>query len=167
MISGTTGISGCVDGSFVLVESKRGSRKGKLYGVGRDIENLELAVEFKGCRWQVTDTIEPHKRDMFPLAIHDLMVEQVSFIGSATSLCELLCKRFGTTYYPNRVTRDLVQHTEELKTLGVTFSSTRSHGSRIIRLDYDRMGDSNSGALLCGEVTDTRDVTKALPMLFA
>ena len=39
MISGSTGLSGCVDGSMVLIESKRGSRKAKLYCVGRDIEN--------------------------------------------------------------------------------------------------------------------------------
>ena len=38
MISGSTGLSGCVDGSMVLVETKRGSRTAKLYCVGRDIE---------------------------------------------------------------------------------------------------------------------------------
>lgn len=31
MISGSTGLSGCVDGSMVLIESKRGSRKAKLH----------------------------------------------------------------------------------------------------------------------------------------
>ncbi len=30
MISGSTGLSGCVDGSMVLIESKRGSRTAKL-----------------------------------------------------------------------------------------------------------------------------------------
>ena len=39
MISGSTGLSGCVDGSMVLIEAKRGSRTAKLYCVGRDIEN--------------------------------------------------------------------------------------------------------------------------------
>ncbi len=37
MISGSTGLSGCVDGSLVLVETRRGSRTAKLYCVGRDI----------------------------------------------------------------------------------------------------------------------------------
>ncbi len=37
MISGSTGLSGCVDGSMVLVETRRGSRTAKLYSVGRDI----------------------------------------------------------------------------------------------------------------------------------
>ena len=39
MISGSTGLSGCVDGSMVLLESKRGSRKAVLHCIGRDIEN--------------------------------------------------------------------------------------------------------------------------------
>lgn len=39
MISGSTGISGCVDGSMVLLEAK-------LYCVGRDIENQEYRVLF-------------------------------------------------------------------------------------------------------------------------
>ena len=169
-ISGTMGLSGCVDGSYVLVESKRGSRVGKLYGVGRDFENIEMSVAFRNCHWYVTDTVEPFRRDTFSFAIHDLMVEQVSFVGSATALCELLYKKYGGQFYPNRVTRDLVQHTEELKTLGVSFTSTRSHGSRIIKLEYDISGDAKSGALLYSEVeesTGTQKSAKALPMVIS
>ena len=164
------GLSGCVDGSYVLVESKRGSRVGKLYGVGRDFENIEMGVAFRDCHWYVTDAVEPFRRDTFSFAIHDLMVEQVSFVGSATALCELLYKKYGGQYYPNRVTRDLVKHTEELKTLGVNFTSTRSHGSRIISLEYDISGDSKSGALLYSEVensTGTPNSPKALPIASA
>lgn len=40
MISGTTGISGCVDGSMVMIEKQRGSSEAVLHCVGRDIENL-------------------------------------------------------------------------------------------------------------------------------
>lgn len=155
MISGTTGLSGCVDGSMVLVESKRGSRKGKLYCVGRDIENLELNVVFGNHHWLVIDEVEPHKRDTFPLVIHDLMLDEISFKGSATELCKLLYSRFGKQYYSNRVTRDLVQHTEELKQYGVLFRSRRSHGSRIIELDYNRSGDVSDGSLVYVEVTDS------------
>ena len=169
-ISGTMGLSGCVDGSYVLVESKRGSRVGKLYGVGRDFENIEMSVAFRNCHWYVTDTVEPFRRDTFSFSIHDLMVEQVYFVGSATALCELLYCKYGGQYYPNRVTRDLVQHTEELMTLGVRFTSRRSHGSRIISLEYDITGDAKSGTLLYSEVegsTGTPNSPKALPMVSA
>jgi len=155
MISGTTGLSGCVDGSMVLVESKSGSRNGKLYCVGRDIENLELNVVFENHHWVVTDEVETHKRDTFPLVIHDLMLDEISFKGSATELCKLLYSRFGQRYYSNRVTRDLVQHTEKLKQYGVLFRSRRSHGSRIIELDYNRSGDTSDGSLVYVEVTDS------------
>lgn len=155
MISGTTGLSGCVDGSFVLVESKRGIRKGKLYCVGRDIENLELNVVFENHHWVVTDEVEPHKHDTFPLVIHDLMLDEISFKGSATELCKLMYRKFGQQYFSNRITRDLVQHTEELKKYGVLFRSRRSHGSRIIELDYNRSGDVSDGSLVYVEVTDS------------
>ena len=46
MIFGTIGLSGCVDSSFVLSESKRGSRNAMIYCVGRDIENREIALKF-------------------------------------------------------------------------------------------------------------------------
>ncbi|MFR7604840.1 MAG: hypothetical protein ACLUV3_05620 [Oscillospiraceae bacterium] len=46
MISGSIGLSGCVDGSMVLAESKRRSRKSKLHCVGRDIENAEINLQF-------------------------------------------------------------------------------------------------------------------------
>lgn len=57
MISGSTGISGCVDGSLVLIENKRGSRNAKLYCVGRDIENAEINLQFDSDlkKWVVTD----------------------------------------------------------------------------------------------------------------
>ena len=60
----------------------------------------------------VTDNIEPYKRDMFALAVHDLMLDERSFIGSATALCELLQRKYGGQYFANRVTRDLIQHTD-------------------------------------------------------
>lgn len=59
MISGSTGISGCVDGSMVLVETKRGSRIAKLHCVGRDIENREISLAFESNRWIVTDEESP------------------------------------------------------------------------------------------------------------
>lgn len=165
MISGTTGISGCVDGSFVLAETKRGSRNGKLICVGRDIENQEICIAFDRYRWVVTDSIEPYKRDMFALAVHDLMLDERSFIGSATALCELLHRKFGGQYFANRVTRDLIQHTDELASLGVKFTWRRSHGSRIIELEYDRAGDGSNGALVCVEVTGTRSAPNLAPAL--
>lgn len=155
MISGTTGLNGCADGSFVLTRDSRSDKTGKLYCTGRDIESTELSLRFEGHRWLVTDEVESHKSDTFSFAVHDLMLEQISFRGSASDLCKLLFQKFGGQYFPNRVTRDLIQHTEELKMLGVIFRSRRSHGCRIIELNYDSSGDSKNGALLLVEVIDS------------
>ncbi|MGC9369286.1 MAG: AAA family ATPase [Paracoccaceae bacterium] len=50
MISGTTGLTGAVDTAFVLHRGKQGVT---LYGRGREIEEMEQAVEFVGGMWKV------------------------------------------------------------------------------------------------------------------
>ena len=82
------------------------------------------------------------------------MVDEKRFTGSATELCKLMYKRFGREYAPNWMTRNLVQHTEELQVYGVQFSMRRSHGSRILELVYDQSGDSKNGSLLWVEIAD-------------
>ena len=64
MISGTTGLSSCVDGSFVLSELKRGSKAATLYCVGRDIENrdIELKFDIATHRW-ISDEILSKKEN--------------------------------------------------------------------------------------------------------
>ena len=67
MISGTTGISGCVDGSMVMIEKQRGSGEAILYCVGRDIENLELHLKREESRWIAEEKNIPKQRDTFYL----------------------------------------------------------------------------------------------------
>ncbi|KKN20633.1 hypothetical protein LCGC14_0933610 [marine sediment metagenome] len=50
MISGTTGLTGAVDTAFVLHRGKQGVT---LYGRGREIEEMEQAVEFVGGMWKL------------------------------------------------------------------------------------------------------------------
>lgn len=160
MVSGSTGIIGSVDGIMVLIKEKRGSRKAKLHCAGRDVENLELNIEFSNHKWNVVDNVLERKPDLFSFAIHDFMLEQISFSGSPTDLCKLLYEKFNREYFPNRITRDLVQHTNELANYGVNFRSRRSHGFRILELTYNCSGDISDGSLMWYEVTDsavTRD----------
>ena len=91
MISGTTGLSGCVDGSFVLSESKRGSRNAT-------------------HRW-ITDEIlseKENKNKIFIEKIFDFISERKNFVGTATELANLLAPQFDTEIFPNRLTRDLI-----------------------------------------------------------
>lgn len=157
MISGSTGLSGCVDGSMVLIESKRGSRKAKLYCVGRDIENQEINVVFESSRWKVSDEIKNIEPDYFPFAVHDFMVTQKKFKGSATELAEKLSALLDKEMFSNRVKKDLIQHAYDLQDYGVAFESKRSNGQRIIILNYDPKSDSSDGRNLMAEVCENAD----------
>lgn len=157
MISGSTGLSGCVDGSIVLIESKRGSRKAKLYCVGRDIENQEINVVFESSRWKVSDEIKNIEPDYFPFAVHDFMVTQKKFKGSATELAEKLSALLDKEMFSNRVKKDLIQHAYELLDYGVTFESKRSNGQRIIILNYDMKSDSSDGRNLMPKECENAD----------
>lgn len=151
MISGTTGLSGCVDGSFVLSESKRGSRNATLYCVGRDIENREIELKFDSeqHRWISDETFseKENKNKIFIEKIIDFMIERKYFVGTATELAALLTPRFDSEVFPNRLTRDLVQNAYELSSYGIKFSSERSHGARRIRLE-----------LLTGDGSDSNNI---------
>lgn len=147
MISGTTGLSGCVDGSFVLSESKRGSRNATLYCVGRDIENREIELKFDSekHRW-ISDEIPSEKENkskIFIEKIFDFISERKKFIGTATELADLIAPMFETEIFPNRLTRDLVQTAYELEGYGIKFSSERSHGARRIKLEILLSGDGS------------------------
>ena len=169
MISGTTGISGCVDGSMVMIEKQRGSGEAVLHCVGRDIENLELHLKREGSRWITEEKISPKPRDIFSFMIHDFMLERKHFKGSATVLVSELKIQFGVDIPSNKITQNLVQHGIELKTLGVTFEIKRSCGQRFIILKYNRESDSSDGCPLWVEIAVTAvtpHLVNALPMRF-
>ncbi|UKI37182.1 MAG: hypothetical protein L6V93_03085 [Clostridiales bacterium] len=61
MVSGTTGITGGADSSFVLCKSKRAGSRATLYCTGRDIEYRELELNFStgNKSWElVSDSAE-------------------------------------------------------------------------------------------------------------
>ncbi len=166
MISGTTGISGCVDGSMVMIEKQRGSGEVVLHCVGRDIENLELHLKRSGAHWVADEKIIPKPRDTFSFMIHDLMLEKKYFKGSATLLVGKLKMQFGVKIPSNKITQNLVQHGIELKSFGVTFEIKRSCGQRFIILNYDRESDSSDGRAAWVEIAVTPHLVNALPMRF-
>lgn len=167
MISGTTGISGCVDGSMVMIEKQRGSGEAILYCVGRDIENLELNLKRGGSRWFAEEKTIPKPRDTFSFMVHDFILERKYFKGSATMLVGELKMQFGVEIPSNKITQNLVQHGIELKSFGVTFEIKRSCGQRFIVLKYDCKSDSSDGCQLWVEIAVTAvtpHLANALPM---
>ena len=169
MISGTTGISGCVDGSMVMIERQRGSGEVVLHCVGRDIENLELHLKRNGARWVAEEKITPKPRDIFSFMMHDFMLEKNYFKGSATMLVGELKMQFGVEIPSNKITQNLVQHGIELKGFGVTFEIKRSCGQRFLILKYNCESDSSDGCSLWVEIAVTAVtpyLTNALTMRY-
>ena len=152
MISGSTGLSGCVDGSMVLIESKRGSRTAKLHCVGRDIENAEINLQFDSDlkKWIVTD--EPSdcksKDNIFLAALYVYLKKHIDFCGTASELVNVLKSVSDETFYPNRVTRDLVQNGYTLRKYGIDFQYKRTRNGRLINLHYDHERDSKNSTVV-------------------
>lgn len=157
MISGSTGISGCVDGSMVLIENKRGCRNAKLHCVGRDIENQEINLVFENSRWKVSDEVKQSEQYLFSFAVHDFMLKRKNFKCSATELASELSKILCKEIFANHIKKELMKHAYELQKYGVTFESKRSNGQRIIILKYDLKSDSSDGKNLMSEAVKTTD----------
>ena len=165
MISGSTGLSGCVDGSMVLVETRRGSRMAKLYCVGRDIENAEIHLQFDSDlkKWIVTDDpVAPKSKDnIFLAAVYLFIKVKIYFEGSATELVEQLKLVSDEEFHFNRVTRELVQNGYTLKKYGIDFQYKRVPGGRKIILHYNRERDSSDSKNGSG-VTVTKQLAEVL-----
>ena len=78
MISGTTGLTGAVDAAFVLSRGKQGFT---LYGRGREIEEMEKAVEFVGGTWKLLGDASVVRRSEERNAILDILENAEEPIG--------------------------------------------------------------------------------------
>ena len=119
-----------------------------MHCTGRDIEDKELLLTRQGARWELADESEDKPPDLFSFAIHDLMIEKLTFKGSATELCGLLTEKFEQEFFPNMIKKELTLHGYELQSYGVNFSHKRSNGQRLIMLEYDRDSDTGDGKKL-------------------
>jgi hypothetical protein len=128
-----------------------------LHCTGRDIEDTELLLTRQGARWTVTNESEDKPPDLFSFAIHDLMLEKLSFKGSATELCGLLAEKYKQEFFPNMMKKELTLHGYELQSYGVKFSHKRSNGQRLIMLEYDRDSDTGDGKNLMPEPSQNAD----------
>ena len=139
MISGSTGISGCVDGSMVLIESKRGSREATLYCEGRDIESRELKLQLNSHRWNlIADScVSPEQfDDEIITAMVRVMKEEKSFLGTPTELTDKINLHTKKQYIPNVVSRKILQSAQRLLEQDVLFEMKRSNGIRKIQAQY-------------------------------
>ena len=148
-ITGSTGLSGCADGSFVLAETYRGSGVGTLTCVGRDVGFLEIKVHFDQAqmRWIAEEdlSVSGSKNNLFLSAVYVFIREKLHFVGTPTELSDELKAITDETFYPNRIKRDLVENGYTLMLYGIVFAYERRHSGRYIKLDYYPERDSSVG----------------------
>ena len=162
MLSGTTGISGAVDTSFVLKRSNRNEANATLSCTGRDIESRELELKFNKvtCTWElIADSME--EPTMFlpkeMAALIECMRETVSFSGNNSVFADALntyadlgVKAKGLKQMMNTWRYTLEEH-------GIFFRSYRSNGQRLLDISFSEIksdvSDSNDGNISGGEIS--------------
>ena len=149
-ISGTTGIQGAVDSSFILSEDVRGSGQAKLYCVGRDIEYREICLKrnVENIWEMVSDSFQ--NKDVLlhdiVLLISDFMKEKNSYMGSPTELSTLLSVQSGDQISSRLLSKHIRLNLEELRKRFIQADFKKSNGKRIISLSVMRDdSDDNQG----------------------
>ena len=94
-VSGTTGLTGSADATFVLEQESRASNAAKLYVTGRDTPYQEFKLRFRDCSWELVERKEQEQieRESIP----DILFRLVKFMqgreewsGTATELLDAL-----------------------------------------------------------------------------
>ncbi len=146
LISGTNGIAGCVDGLLVFT---RNGNDAKLHISGRGVPSLELNLKREKSKWILLDDAPESKPDIFSFIIHDFILEKNSVSGTASEICSMLKEKYPEQYFNcNWLYRDLLQHDDEIRTLGMDYGKTKSNGVRSIYIRYNADRDSSGGKIL-------------------
>lgn len=141
MVSGTTGLMGCADNTFVMLKDDRANSRAKLFGTGRDIRDMEMELCFQmnPMDWTLEDStvgsLKPARdRELSQVAL--LLRETRSWEGTATELTETL--KAGSAEFdvkPNALVRIL--NTNKgllLEHYGFTMETRREGNTKLLRL---------------------------------
>jgi hypothetical protein len=158
-VSGTTGITGCADSTFILKRDERDGNSATLRGAGRDVEFQEYKLCFRNCRWELLE--KTSTEELETRMVPDEVVDIIGFVqsrgvwrGTAGELVEAL--GLNTTI-ACVLAKWINQHRQFLRDRGIEFTSGRTKDSRFIQLRTvcDDTGDTN----------DSKSDTPCLPSL--
>ncbi|MEH2942584.1 AAA family ATPase [Lachnospiraceae bacterium KK002] len=146
-VSGTTGLTGSADATFVLEQESRASNAAKLYVTGRDTPYQEFTLRFRNCSWELVERKE--QEQLAKEAIPDILFRLVDFMqgreewtGTATELLEQMGET-GTP--PNIMTKRLNEYLASfLSENNIRYGYHRKKGCREISLTR-QSGDGGDG----------------------
>lgn len=139
MISGTTGLLGCADGSLLMQKKKRTALEATIDVVGRDQQDqiLYLSKDPNTQIWNVDKTeTELHKEPTDPVleTVARLVTsEQPEWTGSPSELAEAL----NTGMAVNALTKYLnVKCGRLMDEYGISYENKAKHSGRRVTLTY-------------------------------
>ena len=144
-ISGTNGLTGAADGSFVLHKDKRTSSDAVLDVSGRDQQDLRLQLTFDRvrCAWtlvKLETELYAEPPDPLLMAIGQLVTEaSPEWEGTATELAATLRQMgYERELTPNWLVRSLnIQQDSLLQKLGICYRSRRGRDGKTILLRWE------------------------------
>ena len=146
-VSGTTGLTGSADATFVLEQESRASNAAKLYVTGRDTPYQEFTLRFRDCSWELVERKEQEQieRESIPDILFRLMKfmqGREEWTGTATELLEQMGET-GTP--PNIMTKRLNEYRASfLSENNIRYGYHRKKGCREISLTR-QSGDGGDG----------------------
>jgi hypothetical protein len=167
-VSGTTGLTGSADATFVLEKESRASDTAKLYVTGRDTPYQEMTLRFRECSWELVERREQEQlaRESIPPALFrlvDFMQGKKEWSGTAT---ELLAAMEETGAAPNVITKWLNEYrTTYLAENHIRYEYRRTKGCRRIALSRGDSGDGCDGSF--GICPDAVTADAATPVLMS
>lgn len=136
-ISGTTAISGAVDGMMVMQKEKRSSADCRLSVTGRDVEYVELLLTRNGMRWEFVEQLT--ESEAYEASVPDAVKAVAEWLACGTcrwsgTASELLEAAGIAGMSPATIGKLLAQHSDWLRQQGIAFTRSRTGASRNINL---------------------------------
>ena len=139
-ISGTAGIMGSSDTTFILEKKSRDDSVATLFVTGRDVEYQTFTLRFEDCRWNLIE--RSFQRELEMKNAPEVIDDVISFVndkkfwqGTATELLSLIDKKDITPQYLTKVLN------EYSKTIlldnKIIFTTSRTSSSRLVTLEKD------------------------------
>lgn len=139
-ISGTVGIMGSSDTTFILEKKSRDDSVATLFVTGRDVEYQTFTLRFEECRWNLIE--RSFQKELEIKNAPEIVSNVISFInenemwqGTATELLEILDKKDITPQYLTKVLN------EYSKTIlldnKISFTTSRTSTARLVTLKKD------------------------------
>lgn len=139
-ISGTAGIMGSSDTTFILEKKSRDDSVATLFVTGRDVEYQTFTLRFEDCRWNLIE--RSFQKELEIKNAPDVISDVISFVndkkiwkGTATELLNLIDKKDITPQYLTKVLN------EYSKTIlldnKISFTTSRTSSSRLVTLEKD------------------------------